>query len=101
MLYLVGSRFFGTNRDNSDFDFVGEDTPENRTLCEKLGAKRIESPFVRYHGKGFDICLVNNIEAQLFARREVKKLDVNSMSKKERHEKVKEFIDAYELGRFI
>ena len=95
MFYLVGSRFFGDYRPDSDYDLVGEDTPEIREFLERQGFKRLDSIHVRYHRDNLDVCLVENLEARLYARDNVDK----NLPKRERHEKIRELINAYELGR--
>jgi len=88
--FLVGSRFYGTNREDSDYDYIAEDTPEARQECIKLGLSRLESsPKVRYVGHGFDICLVKNVKKYVEARDQVAKLpNVTNLSKGERHFKL-------------
>lgn len=100
MLYLVGSRFFGNHRPDSDWDFIGEDSEENRKFCEGMGLSRLtNTSLVRYHGYAIDVCLVNDIDARLFARDQIALLDWRKMTKQERHNKIMELVDAYKLGR--
>lgn len=97
--HLVGSRFFGTHRPNSDYDYLAEDIPENHQLCVSMGLKKLDSPFQRYYGHGVDVCLVSNLDVRLKARDELAKLpNVRQLSKRARHSKLKELIDAYTLG---
>jgi len=69
MFYLVGSRYFGTEHENSDHDYVAQDTPFHREFCENMGMKRVtESKWVKYHGHRVDVLLVQNIESALYGR---------------------------------
>jgi len=69
MFYLVGSRFYGLHHEDSDWDYVAGDTPENRELCERLGLKRVDGDKdVRYHGAGMDVWLINDVERSVRAR---------------------------------
>jgi hypothetical protein len=103
MFYLVGSRFFGTAKKNSDWDYIALDLPKNRELLENLGLKlRKQTPSgaVQYWGQvgdtTVDVCLVTNLEARLYAR--MRAWEFRNLPKAERHAKIKEFVDAYELG---
>ena len=92
MFYLVGSRFFGTYRPDSDWDFLAENTPERHEDCLRLGLKRLEnSPHVRYYGNGLDVCLVDDLERSLKARDIVASSpEIVNLPKNERHQKLKE-----------
>jgi len=97
-LYLVGSRFFGTHRDDSDYDYIAEDTPQNRKLCENAGLKRCESRFVRYTSDTMDVCLASpaDVKAAIYARDRVAELpNVRELTKAERHQKIQEFFRSY------
>ena len=95
MFYLVGSRFFGTHREDSDWDYLGEDTPENRKLCEVLGLKQIPAnpQLTRYWNNGIDICLVSNLERSIRARDIAAAMpDIKELTKAERHQRIREII---------
>lgn len=95
MLYLVGSRYFGTHRPDSDIDYIGDDSEENRALCEKSGLKRIDSPKTRYAGHGNDVCLYPDVTKYVQARDKLAEVPgVRDMSTDERHLKLLEILDA-------
>lgn len=92
MFYLIGSRFFGTHRPDSDWDYVGEKNLENQKLCETLGMKEVPgspSPsMMRYWGMNHDILLVDDLPRQLRIRDEIARFP--NLSKEERQKKMKE-----------
>jgi len=98
MFYLVGSRFYGMHREDSDYDYVAEDTPENRATCERMGLQRIlSSPKVRYgglsNGRSYDVCLYKNVAKYVRARDKVAQLpSIYGWTTDERHAKVLEFL---------
>jgi|SRR6185436_10977149 len=104
MFHLVGSRFFGTNHENSDWDYFAEKTQENRERCERMGLK--EQPVRKsgsvhywglYRGRWLDVLLVDDLESKLRARDTLAKLPgVAQLSKSERYQKIREIIDAQE-----
>jgi hypothetical protein len=97
MFHLVGSRFFGTARDDSDWDYIGENTEENRIHCLALGLQQLENPR-RFFGHGKDVYLVDNLDLHLYARELVAALpNVQQMDKATRHEKLREILDALQL----
>jgi hypothetical protein len=101
MFYLVGSRFYGTHRSDSDWDYLGEECIANRELCESMGLRLVPSPdtggthYWGYHqGRVYDILLVEDLANRIHARNEVAKLpNVASLTKAERHKKVREIIN--------
>lgn len=94
MFHLVGSRFYGTHREDSDYDFIAEDNEENRRTCVSLGLRRLDSPYVRYVGHGLDVCLLKNVEKYVQARDLLSQVpNVRKLSKYERHSKLKEIIN--------
>lgn len=97
MFYLVGSRFFGTHREDSDYDFIAEDNETNRKICEDLGLSRLEPKIpVRYAGEPVDICLVPNVQPYIRARDEIARLpDLANLSKEERHNKIVTLVRKY------
>lgn len=99
MFHLVGSRFYGTHRPDSDYDYIAANTPENHRYCVQLGLKKLDSKYERYFGHGIDVCLVPNLELSLYARDELAKVEgVQRMTKQERHAKLKEFISKGSLN---
>ena len=96
MFYLIGSRYFGTDTEKSDHDYVAQDTSENRWTCEKFGMKRVtDSKWVKYHGHRVDVLLVLNIESTLYAR-EMAFLHCPKADKKARHAYILECIKEQE-----
>lgn len=96
MFYLAGSRYFGTATEDSDDDYVAQDNPTNRKVCETLGMKRVtESKWVKYHGFRVDVLLVQNIESTLYAR-EMAFLHCPKADKKTRHAYILEAIKEQE-----
>lgn len=93
MFHLVGSRFFGTDRVDSDYDFIAANTPEVHSECLRLGLKRLDTETNRYFGHGVDVCLVPNLERSLKARDELASIpNIKDLSKSERHLKLKEIM---------
>jgi hypothetical protein len=103
ILHLVGSRFYNAHREDSDFDYIGENTPEMRRFCLSLGLRRLDqSKHERYWGHGIDVCLVPNLEISLKARDALLKIpNIDKMSKADRHDKLMEVMRALRLGRAI
>jgi hypothetical protein len=101
MFYLVGSRFYGTHRDDSDWDYLGEECFENRELCERMGLKLVPSPdtggthyWGYFDGRFLDVLLVNDLANRVHARDKVAEIPgVQGLTKAERHKKVREAID--------
>jgi hypothetical protein len=96
MFYLAGSKYFGTDTEKSDTDYVAQDTPFHHELCQKLGMKRVtESKWVKYHSFRVDVLLVLNIESTLYAR-EMAFLHCPKADKKTRHAYILEAIKEQE-----
>lgn len=43
MIWLTGSRYFGGNRDHSDYDFFMEDSPETRRMLLGEGFNQVKT----------------------------------------------------------
>ena len=105
MFYLVGSRFYGTHRDDSDWDYLAENNAKNRERCERMGLQVVPSPptggthyWGRYQGRTLDILLVDDVMRRVYARDVLAKLpEVKQLSKSERHRRVREIIDTSTL----
>lgn len=99
MFYLVGSRFFGDYREDSDFDFIAEDNEINRRICEDLGLERLQPQIpVRYAAEPLDVCLVPNVQPYIRARDEVARLpDLLNLTKDERHQKIVSLVRQYRM----
>lgn len=102
MFYLVGSRFFGTHHENSDWDFLGAKTQENRELCERMGLREQPPPksgdvhyWGMYQGRWLDILLTSNLEQKIYARDTLAKFpNVSQLNKTERYQKIREILNA-------
>lgn len=98
MFYLVGSRFFGTHREDSDWDFFGADTASNRVLLERLGLKQrptLKSGDIHYwgnyRGRWLDVVLTKALEQRIHARDVLARLPgVKELTKFERYQKIRE-----------
>lgn len=79
-LYLTGSRFFGGFREDSDYDYMGQYTPDNlKELLErgfKVGSVCL---FSKDHSE--DIFLVNDIDRFVKARDHLLKLPLSDHPK--------------------
>lgn len=94
-LYLIGSRFYRCHKADSDWDYVGEDTPENHQKCLSLGMSRVwrNKKRAQYYGKvgnrWMDVTLVPDIDVHLQARETLGEMpDMKFLSKKERTERL-------------
>jgi hypothetical protein len=87
MFHLIGSRYYGVNREDSDYDYIAQDTPENRALCESLGMQRVpDDPRVRYYGNKHDVMLyTEDVNKYVKARDELAKRPVYGLTTDERH----------------
>jgi hypothetical protein len=65
ILHLTGSRFFGNARTDSDYDYIGEYSPENLEGLIKTGYS-LQCAFLTKPEE--TIILVNNLEKYLAAR---------------------------------
>jgi hypothetical protein len=102
MFYLVGSRFFGAHRENSDWDYFGAKTQENREICERMGLKELPPRksgslhyWGKYQGRWLDVLLVDDLMHKIYARDALAKLPgVEKLSKVERYQKIREILNA-------
>lgn len=83
--HLTGSRYFGNSKQNSDYDFMVEDSPEVQQFLNVLGFKKLEIDcyddaatsvvFNWSQGKqSVDVQCVKNIETKLRAQELLRKM---------------------------
>ena len=104
-LFLIGSRAYGCHRPNSDWDYMGEDNPENHQYCQSLGLRRVWNIRVpQYFGKvgnrWMDVILVPDIDLRLQVHEELGDMpDMRFLSKEERTQRLRKLRIAYEERR--